>query len=355
VVLNEGIELKEVVLQDTTVIADVLQHVYYSNKPFPLYPNLVERNNTLSGPQPHALAHLICLFLELFCDEFLPIIAMHMRWNHEENQEYIFKEFGATSNPQGTPLEQLESGKNVAKYFKGVVPKLGVSPSNMEGVEILSHEMMDLLDAHFSREPYLLGDAPFLCDYALVGPFYAHLYLDPFPGHRRMRERWPHLVDYLEKMHVTVTQNPDQICNTPHWLGIRQQSESQKCMQLEEQHNIAFPNLSANFPLRLSDSLADIVGFASKNQFPILCASAHALIAFADSLRPKQTKIPRGVGEINFTLSNDVIGSRAALSYSLWQSQRVLDYFRREPLCAAFLDSQDVNLSLSKGSREQLR
>ena len=67
---------------------------------------------------------------------------------------------------------------------------IGVTPETAPAIEAHTRELLDALEAHFAEHPYLLGASPSLADCALMGPFYAHLYLDAVPA-RLLRETAP--------------------------------------------------------------------------------------------------------------------------------------------------------------------
>jgi len=62
-------------------------------------------------------------------------------------------------------------------------------------------ELMDILDAHFVRTPYLLGDTPSIGDYGMMCSLYAHLARDPVPA-SLMKNRAPSLYRWTERMNA---------------------------------------------------------------------------------------------------------------------------------------------------------
>ena len=71
------------------------------------------------------------------------------------------------------------------------------------------------LDAHFARHAFLLGGRPTLGDFGLMGPLYAHISRDPYPG-RLLRAKAPHVVQWLERMQFNQSSAHDMTRHTTH-------------------------------------------------------------------------------------------------------------------------------------------
>jgi len=117
--------------------------------------------------------------VEFFADEWLPMAALHYRWNNEENAAFALDEFARSAFPRlprflGRPLI-----KGMAQKMQSYLQVLGVSEELHEPVESCVRALIRSLDAHFSVSSYLLGERPCLGDFALYGPLWAHLYRDP--------------------------------------------------------------------------------------------------------------------------------------------------------------------------------
>jgi hypothetical protein len=59
--------------------------------------------------------------------------------------------------------------------------------------------MLDLLEAHFRVQPYLLGERPTIGDFGLQGPLYGHLGRDPWPKREWIAPR-PAVRDWIDRM-----------------------------------------------------------------------------------------------------------------------------------------------------------
>ena len=81
----------------------------------------------------------------------------------------------------------------------GASPRSACRRLRSRGSKRTWRELLARLDAHLASHAYLLGSRMSLADCSLMGPFYAHLYLDAVPG-RLLRERAPRVCHWIERM-----------------------------------------------------------------------------------------------------------------------------------------------------------
>ncbi len=165
-------------LQDSSRILD---HFAAQPEAPPLYP---------PGPRQRLASAL----LEVFADEWLPMAALHHRWNRPDNTRFALNEFARCAVPWlprtlGRPLIQ-----SFAARMQSYLPILGVDAETIPAVEETVCVVLDALQAQLTRTPFLFGGAPSMGDFALFGPLWAHLYRDPattslFDNHPAVR-RW---------------------------------------------------------------------------------------------------------------------------------------------------------------------
>ena len=147
------------------------------------------------------LTHLLSLILELFGDEGLLRPAMHYRWNFPQDTDgFITHGFGGWQGPDAPDDAKAQIKKTMGK-FSGFLPALGVSPDTIPEVERSFGELLDILEAHFIRTPYLFGDTPTIGDYGMMCSLYAHLGRDPVPA-SLMKNRAPSLYRWTERMNA---------------------------------------------------------------------------------------------------------------------------------------------------------
>lgn len=174
------------IIQDTSEIFDRLETRYPDN---PMLP---------SGPKQRLVSYL----LELFGDEAMLKPAMHYRWNFpDDNFPFIFREFGRSMAPTMPMDESAEIAKGFAAKMQSYLPVLGITDASRPRIEDAFLELLDLLNEHFRHHPYVLGGAPSLGDFALIGPFYAHLFRDVHPS-TVMKKHAPFVCRWVERMNV---------------------------------------------------------------------------------------------------------------------------------------------------------
>ena len=186
-------------VQDTTDIIDYLEG---------------EGLAVISAYPADPLNHLLSLILELFGDEGLLRPAMHYRWNFpEQTNGFITHGFGGWQGPDAPDDAKAQIKKTMGK-FNGFLPALGVSPETIPEVERSFGELLDILEAHFLRNPYFFGDTPTLGDYGMMCSLYAHLARDPVPS-AIMKNRAPSLYRWIERMNVPHADYSDMPYYTP--------------------------------------------------------------------------------------------------------------------------------------------
>jgi len=261
-------------LQDTTDMIDVLEARHPAPPTVP------------ATPAGRFLAYLF----ELYCDEWIKMPALHYRWRYDA--AFAALEFGRNNDPARPLAEQRAVGAKIARRFAGWLGPLGITDASMAAVEADYLALLDLLDTHFARHPFLLGDTPSLCDFALYGPFHAHLLRDPASG-RVMRARAPRVVRYLE--------------------GLR-----------------AVPPPAASLPFDVRTvpaSLWPVLRLLSRDYVPILVAQHRTLQAWL--AQAPAGEVPRQLGTHRVVLgrgtAHEVATDRALFSYDSWMLQRALD------------------------------
>jgi len=264
----------DVTLQDTSEMIDALEARHPSPPTVPAA----------------AAVHFLAYLFELYCDEWIKMPALHYRWHYDA--DFAALEFGRNNDPARSPAEQRAIGEKIARRFAGWLVPLGITAASMPAVEADYLALLDLLDTHFTQHPFLLGTVPSLCDFALYGPFHAHLLRDPNSG-RVMRARAPRVVRYLE---------------APR----------------------AVPPPAAALPADLAtlpNSLWPVLRLLSRDYVPILAAQHRALRHWLAQAPPGE--VPRHLGTHEVILgrgtAHEVTTERAVFSYDSWMLRRALD------------------------------
>jgi hypothetical protein len=175
--------------------------------------------------------------------------------------------------------------------MQGSIAALGVCAASIPAIEAHLHELIARLEEHFASHPYLLGSRMSLADCALMGPFYAHLYLDAVPG-RLLRERAPRVCHWIERMNHPDPAEPGE------WLK-----------------DGALP-----------DSLRELLALIGRDALPLVLDALRAVEAWAATRPAGLSEPPRVVG-FHETRLRGAVFQRYTSPYTLWMAQRTLDAF----------------------------
>lgn len=136
--------------------------------------------------------------LEVFGDEWLPMAALHYRWNTPDNARFALDEFADNGLPWlprvlGRPLI-----RPMANRMQSYLPLLGIGPQTIPGLERTVETTIAALQATLAERPFVLGGRPSLGDFALYGPLWAHLHRDP--GSTMLFDDAPDVVDWMARL-----------------------------------------------------------------------------------------------------------------------------------------------------------
>jgi glutathione S-transferase len=250
------------VFQDTTDIIDVLEQRFPS-------PILI----------PEGTDGVLCRLFELYADEFFPTVSMRTRWAYPDNEAELRRAFGAFSGDVGR-------GNSVADLMSSYLPMLGVTPETIPAIDAHTDTVLAALDRHFEEHPFLLGERLSLADCALMGPLYAHLYLD-----RVTRKKL-----YDENIHV--------------------------CMWIERCNRPVPDQMGEYFDGDYPETLNNVLGLIGQDAAPLLGALETGFADWAGSNAVTGEEAPRGIGEYTSTLRN-VSFTAGIRPYVVWKMQRL--------------------------------
>ena len=256
------------VLQDTSEILDALEQRFPDP---PLYPH-------------DGALRLLAYLFELYADEFLILPALHYRWSFPESAVKARADFAAING-------NVEMANRFADRISGSIQLVGIVPESIPAIEAHTRDLLDHLSAHLARHPYVLGARPSLADCALMGPLYAHLYLDAVPS-RLLRETAPVVCHWIQRMN-----NPD-----PDVFG------------------------DWSTPADLAPTLAPLLALIGQDAVPLLLDNLNAFDAWATTRPADLVEPPRGVGG-HATSLRGASFARFTSPYSLWMVQRPLDVY----------------------------
>jgi len=255
-------------LQDTSDILDELERRFPEAPVYPATP--VQR--------------IVALLLEVYADEFCVLPAMHYRWGFPESEAKARDDFAAAN---GDPA----AAGRFADRMKGALPFLGISPASAPAIEAHTHDLLDVLSHDLAAHDHLLGSRMSLADLALLGPLYAHLYLDVVPG-RLLRTRAPRVCAWIERMNRPVPRSGGFVADDA-----------------------------------LPATLRPLLELVGRDAVPVLVDAIRAVEDWADTRPAGLEEPPRGVGSHTTTLRGVTL-HRMTSPYTLWMAQRPLDAYR---------------------------
>ena len=141
----------------------------------------------------------VASLIEDYADEWLWRPAMHYRWSYHQGRQLlgtvlVDELFGDVFGP--TILKRWNIRHRQKKHF---VQRDGVNPNTWAHVEQGYLRALDILEAIFTKRPYLLGERPTLADFGLFGPMFRHFSQDPTPA-EIMRLRAPAVFECVGRL-----------------------------------------------------------------------------------------------------------------------------------------------------------
>ena len=261
------------VWQDSSEIFDRLEQTHPEPALFP------------TTPAQSIAAHLV----ELYCDEFALLPAMHYRWGSARGVADARARFGAAMSP--------EFGDRAAGRMAEARIALGATDAAGPAIERHTRDLLDALSAHFEAHSYLLGDRMSFADCAMMGPLYGHFFNDIVSRELLLETALP-LVAWIERC------NHPRSVDSGDWLA----DDS------------------------LAPTLIEVLGVMGRDAVPAIEAALACIEGWldeadrseqnADGLSPR-TGLARGVGMARFELRGHPIES-VARPYTLWMLQRSL-------------------------------
>ena len=321
-------------VQDSSVIVDEVER---------MVPLEALRRPVAPGIETHPRRRFAAFLIEYWADEFLKLPAMHYRWSFlDVNRAYLLHQWGRTSAPHVASSDErdalvLSSGGKGATFtaMSKTLPILGITPNTIPEIERQFLALLDVLEAHFRAHMFLLGGrAPTLADFALMGPLYAHLALDPYPC-GIVRGRAPALASWIDRMNGL---RPADDALPGAWVvdaatkSVRNPDPS-LCAEFGRVPSFVGGHANAN-----ADADADEKDDVPPTIIPLLrmvfeefvpnALDVHRCVAayFAENNVGFGDPIPRVVGMHTLRLGGGkATEQRAVFPYEVWMLQRVLD------------------------------
>lgn len=165
-------------------------------------PTIAHLEASVSGPSftpTTPAANFISLLLEDLFDEWFWRPALYYRWAFAPDMHLMSRLFADTMM-RDLPLPRFLRKQFMLRRQRRVyLGGDGITAKTKDQVEALYLESLDMLEAIFSKRPYLMGDHPCQADFGLFGPFFRHYSADPTPL-AIMRERAPKTYEWVGRL-----------------------------------------------------------------------------------------------------------------------------------------------------------
>jgi len=141
----------------------------------------------------------IAKLIEDYADEWLWRVAMHYRWSYDHDRELLSRIL-ADEVTSHIPLPRIIRRHLVkSRQHKSFVTNDAVTPATQEHVEAGYIRALENMTLMLKDRPYLLGNAPSLADFGMLGPMMRHFAQDPTPA-SVMRNQAPAVYEWVSRM-----------------------------------------------------------------------------------------------------------------------------------------------------------
>ena len=145
------------------------------------------------------VVRFISLLIEDYADEWLWRPAMHYRWSYDHGRELLSRILadeiaGHLKVPRWMTIRTLKKRQHTSFVIKD-----GVTADTWDHVEQGYFNALDTMTSILGHRPYILGNAPSLADFGLMGPMLRHFAQDPDPQ-EIMRNRAPAVYEWVARM-----------------------------------------------------------------------------------------------------------------------------------------------------------
>lgn len=251
----------------------------------------------------------IVKLIELYCDTFLFLPALYMRWGYDEATVNAYLRLRKIY--QSPTQAQLQANKERQK-----LSLFGLNNHNGPFFEYHAEQMVLILDKHFETHKFILGDRLSLADLALMGPLFSHFYQDIRPR-ELLLDKSVHLKAWIERM---VTAERAVAADLPDWESLG----------------------------HIPETLYPLIQLIADDAFPFWSENLDAWEAWASNDRVKSESVPRFVSTHRF-IWNAVSVEQPTSVEQVWHLQKLLSLYRDSDVAdQEYLDNLLDSLDLSE-------
>jgi glutathione S-transferase len=247
----------------------------------------------------------LSVLLEAWGDEFWVPMVMYYRWNFPESVHFFRQEASSQLLPfpyvPSFVKDKITDGP--VKVLKGFLPAVGVRAEQYDVIEKWTNDILQKLDKHFEKNPYLLGKTPTIGDFGLAGPLVPHLCRDPYPRDHLM-PNYPNVVSWAKRIE-----------NDGYSVGI-------PLLDKDGESSTSLPS-----------TLTPILQSMFDEFIPMINVTIPPVVKLKNL--PKFTtegkSLPRALEDISVpVLNNTAIFKKRAIPFNLWKFQKVLNEYNKD-------------------------
>lgn len=215
---------------------------------------------------PASMVGLVSSLLEEFFDEWISRLAVHFRWNYEDDTKYgsewIAREFTGEMDPSVPGNQWKDTAEIIKKWGKRATKAFGISsdfPLQHIPAEQLLNEIYKELNNYFSQfsssktVTFIFGDRPSSVDTVIWGGLKAHFFRDPTP--KKLYQQYEHLWRWFKQIDDDLqVQRPELV------YGNFQQRDQKQYTKISE-----LPQVVLNL-LKIMSKNQSFIDFVSKNK-----------------------------------------------------------------------------------------
>lgn len=231
----------------------------------------------------------IVKLIELYCDSFMFLPALYMRWGYDEATVNAYLRLRKIYQ---SPMQaQLQANKERQKLFL-----FGLNNHNGPFFEYHAEQMVHILDKHFETHKYILGERLSLADLALMGPLFSHFYQDIRPR-ELLLDKATHLKAWIERMINSSSVSDAEAL--PEWKSLG----------------------------HIPETLYPLIQLIADDAFPFWTENLDAWEAWASNDRVKSEAVPRFVSTHRFVWNAVSVEQPTSVEH-VWHLQKLLQMYR---------------------------
>ncbi|MEO1647554.1 MAG: glutathione S-transferase family protein [Pseudomonadota bacterium] len=141
----------------------------------------------------------IAFLIEDYADEWLWRPAMYYRWWYRDDRNLASSVLTDELTGHVKAPRWMRRRMIVRRQVKHYVHRDGITPTTRFHAEETYTNALTALTAMLETRPYLLGDAPSIADFGMIGPMFRHFGQDPTPQ-EIMRQKAPVVYEWVARM-----------------------------------------------------------------------------------------------------------------------------------------------------------